>query len=121
MSTDPTNYHRPIEPTQPAHYNPYETTSPYDEIPIPPPPPPSPAHRMRWIVLAICVVALLSLLGGVLFAALHAGIGQPAVRATPAPTVATTMTSAQSPPRYKQEFLQGLTPKVTYASRRGSR
>jgi hypothetical protein len=34
MSTDPTEYPRPLEPTQAVHYNPYEQTSPYDNIPI---------------------------------------------------------------------------------------
>ncbi len=63
MSTDPTNYHKPLEPTQAAHYNPYEQASPYREIP---PPPPSPVQKSRWhwiVSLVVAVIAVSSVAG----------------------------------------------------------
>jgi len=64
MSTDPTNYHRPIEPTQAAHYNPYEMTSPYREILLPPPHSPIQKTRWHWIIsLVVAVIAVSSFAG----------------------------------------------------------
>ncbi len=87
MSIDPTKYHRPLEPTQAVHYNPYEPTSPYGDIPIPPPPP-VPRSNRRWVVFGVCIVVLLTVLGGGLGALL--GAAHSVARTTSTPTVATT-------------------------------
>lgn len=76
MSMNPTNYHKPLDPTQAVRYNPYAPPSPYGTIPMPPPPPAT-SHRVRWIVLTVCIIAALALLGGVLFAVYRANTAQP--------------------------------------------
>ncbi len=99
MSTDPTNCHRPLTPTQSVHYNPYEQTSPYgyDEIPIPPPPPPAHKPHRTWVIVAGVGICLAVILGGVLFAVLHAGIEEPAahVATVTTPTALPALTAMQ--------------------------
>jgi len=81
MSTDPTNYHRPLEPTQVAHYNPYEPTSPYHgNVPPIPPPPNQKSHRGLLVALA-SIVGLL-LLFGIVFGVVVRANSQPAVAPT---------------------------------------
>ena len=93
MSTDPTKYRRPLEPTQGVYYNPYEPTSPYHgNIPPPPPPPPKQNHK-GLIVALILLSCLVVVLGGMLFAEMHLGTKQGVTQATPAPTLALTPTA----------------------------
>jgi len=63
---EPTEYPKPLEPTELARINnPYEITSPYDEIPTPPPPPKTgfPLKSVLIGFLIFLVIALLFLVG----------------------------------------------------------
>jgi hypothetical protein len=92
MSTDPTEYPAPLEPTQNAYSNPYEPTSPYDVPPIPIPPPPPKRRRKGLLVALISTVCLALILGGVLIAVFAQHGQKPATGAmlTPTATIAPT-------------------------------
>jgi len=98
MSTEPTEYHTPIEPTQTAYPNPYEPTSPYYEgVPIPPPPPKQ-GHK-GLIVVLISTVCLVLILGGVLTVMLYQHGQKPTTAAIPTPraSIVPTHTSTATP------------------------
>lgn len=96
MSTDLTEYPRPLEPTQAVHYNPYEQTSPYDDIPIPPPPPPK-HGRKGLLMVVISIVCLVVLFGGVIFALMQFRSQESSVNATPASRATSTSVATPIP------------------------
>ncbi len=97
MDSDPTKYHRPIEPTQFAYSNPYETLNPYyGEIPPAPPPPPKQHHTGIRVALA-SILCLVVILGAVFFGITHSSAQQKVTQVTPTPTIAPTATPTQVP------------------------
>ncbi len=101
MHSDPTKYHRPIEPTQFAYSNPYETLNPYyGEIPPAPPPPPKQHHIGIRVALA-SILCLVVILGAVFFGITHSSAQQKVTQVTPTPkptpTIAPTATPTQVP------------------------
>src|SRR5713101_1019647 len=99
MSTDPTRYPRPLEPTQGVYYNPYELTSPYGgNIPPPPPPPPKQGHKGLLVALII-LSCLVVILGGALITLSYQHSQKPATAALPtlAPTPTATPTNPSKP------------------------
>jgi len=99
MSTDPTRYPRPLEPTQGVYYNPYELTSPYGgNIPPPPPPPPKQGHKGLLVALII-LSCLVVVLGGALITLSYQHSQKPATAALPtlAPTPTATPTNPSKP------------------------
>ncbi len=89
MYPDPTQYpSKPlIEPTQAAHFNPYEHTSPYygPLPPIPPPPPTHKSHKGLIITLVSIICLLIASLVGALYVAIHSTAQQ-----SPQTAIATT-------------------------------
>jgi hypothetical protein len=98
VSTDPTNYHSELPPTQAVHYNPYAPTSPYDEIPMPPPPPSQ--RRKRLLIALLSSACLVVLLAGVAFAILHFSDHAGSVKSTPGPTPTGIATATPTVPPY---------------------
>src|SRR6266436_1167601 len=84
MFTDPTNYPRPLEPTQGVYYNPYERTNPYYGNILPPPPPPPPEQSHKGLIVAlVSVICLIVLLGGGFFTVMHLNTQQHVTQVTP--------------------------------------
>jgi hypothetical protein len=96
MYNDPNSYQQSVEPTQAAGYhNPYQSSTPYTELPFQAPPPPV-AKRRRKSVLTLCLFALatLVLLSITAFASYRLGFN---ADNHPAPRVSSHAISLPSP------------------------